>query len=580
MMSAQISDQARLAALAVNRAGRSALKLALKAPFSRWMAGVPAAYHLLILPQDLRTGDPSFAVELYDGYFGLAGAAAPVGSESPFKVMPPSVPWQKELYAFGWLRHLHAAEDQIAREKARKLTLEWVAASRSAPSIAHDGDTVAKRVIAILSHAAFILDGADPEFYDTVMHLLSRELHDLTVIYGDCSGVARIRGLTAILLAGLCVAEQEAYLGSYLPVFCSELERQILPDGGHASRDPGALIELLLELLPLKQCFVARQVEPPDALYAAIARMNPMLRFLRLGDGSAGHFNGMGPTLLDQVSTVLAYDDAGGTLPGLVAPQSGYARLAAGETVVLADAGAPPPMHLSARAHAGCASFEMSAGYEPLITNCGAPTDETGDWYVVSRSTAAHSTLAIEDLSSARLIKAQGHVAGRELFWLAGPGSVQHEIAELDTSVSVRISHDGYRDRFGYVHRRRLTLRKTGFELEGHDQLTLADNAAAGVNARFAIRFHLHPRVAANLSRNTNAVTLSTPGGQVWRFIAEGAELDVEESIFFADPICLRRSLQMVLKGPCSKATSVHWKFEKVTQQRPVLIDSQLRRDS
>ena len=62
-------------------------------------------------------------------------------------------------------------------------------------------------------------------------------------------------------------------------------------------------------------------------------------------------------------------------------------------------------------------------------------------------------------------------------------------------------------------------------------------------SARFAIRFHLHPRVAANFARNTNAVTLTTPGGQTWRFLAEGAEIDVEESIFFADPICLRRSL-------------------------------------
>ncbi len=577
-MSLQISDQARLAALAVNRAGRSALKLALKAPFSRWMAGVPAAYHLLILPQDLRTGDPSFAVELYDGYLGLAGAAAAIGSESPFGIRPPSVPWQRELYAFGWLRHLHAAEDQIAREKARKLTLDWIAASGAAPAIAHDGDTVAKRVIAILSHAAFILDGADPEFYDAVMLMLSRDLHDLTVVYGDCTGAARLRALTAILLAGLCVAEQESYLASYLPVFCAELERQILQDGGHASRDPGALTELLLELLPLKQCFVARQLEPPEALYAAIGRMNPMLRFLRLGDGSLGHFNGMGPTLLDQVATVLAYDDAGGTFSGLIAPQSGYARLAAGDTVVLADAGGAPPMYLSARAHAGCGSFEMSAGHEPLITNCGAPMDDTGDWYVVSRSTAAHSTLTIEDLSLARLIKAQGHVAGRELFWLAGPGSVQHEIAELDASVSVRISHDGYRERFGYIHRRKLTLRKSGLELEGHDQLTSPESASSSGSARFAIRFHLHPRVAANLSRNTNAVTLTTPAGQVWRFLAEGAELDVEESIFFADPICLRRSLQMVLKGPCSKATSVHWKFEKVMQQRPVLIDGQVRR--
>jgi uncharacterized heparinase superfamily protein len=581
MMSAQISDQARLAALAINRAGRSALKLALKAPFSRWMAGIPAAYHLLILPQDLRTGDPSFAVELYDGYFGLAGAAAPVGSESPFKIMPPSIPWQKELYGFGWLRHLHAAEDQIAREKARMLTLEWIAASRSAPGLARDADQTAKRVIAILSHAAFILDGADSDFYDAVMRMLSQDVHDLTVIYGDSSGVARLRALTAILLAGLCVAEQEAYLTSYLPVFSSELERQILEDGGHASRDPGDLIELLLELLPLKQCFVARQLEPPEALYTAVGRMNPMLRFLRLGDGSVGHFNGMGPTLLDQVSTVLAYDDAGRIFSNIVAPQSGYARLAAGEIIVVADAGGAPPLHLSDSAHAGCASFEMSVGHEPVIMNCGAPMDETGDWYVVSRSTAAHSTLSIEDLSSARLIKAQGQVAGRELFWLSGPGSVQHEAAEQDTAMSVRISHDGYRDRFGIIHRRRLTLRKSGLELEGHDQLTSVDSSGGlSAQARFAIRFHLHPRVTANLSRNTNAVTLTTPGGQVWRFLTEGAELDVEESIFFADPICLRRSLQIVLKGPCSKATSVHWKFEKVTQQRPVLTDVNTRRTS
>src|SRR5208337_4596434 len=151
----------------------------------RWMAGVPTAYHLLILPQDLRTGDPSFAVELYDGYFGLAGSAAAIGSESPFKIKPPTVPWEKDLYAFTWLRHLHAAEDQIAREKARNLTSDWIAVSNSAPALAYDSDTTSRRVIALLSHAAFILDGADPDFYDAVMRMLSRDLHNLTVIYGE-----------------------------------------------------------------------------------------------------------------------------------------------------------------------------------------------------------------------------------------------------------------------------------------------------------------------------------------------------------------------------------------------------------
>ncbi|MFZ1107099.1 MAG: heparinase II/III family protein [Rhodomicrobium sp.] len=566
-MQAQISDQARLAALAVHKAGRSAFKFALRSPFSRWMAGVPTAYHLLILPQDLRTGDPSFAVELYDGYFGLAGAAAPIGSESPFHVMPPTLPWQKDLYAFAWLRHLHAAEDHIAQERARKLASEWIAFSRNAPPLARNRDITARRVIALLSHAAFLLDGADPEFYDSVMRMLSRDLHDLTVIYSDGPGVPKLRALIAILLAGLCIAEQETYLSSYLSAFIAEIDKQILEDGGHASRDPSDVIELLLELLPLKQCFVARQIEPPPSLYAALNRMHAMLRFLRLGDGSLAHFNGMGPTLLDQVSTVLAYDDTGCMYQGAIAPQSGYARISAGEVVVVADAGGPPPMHLSSRAHAGCGAFEMSVGHEPLIVNCGAPQDETGDWYVVSRSTAAHSTLSIEDLSSSRLIKAPEQIAGRELFWLAGPKHVQHEAADHEAAQSVRIGHDGYRERFGLLHRRRLTLRKSGLEFEGHDQLSTLSDGAAASPARFAIRFHLHPRVAAHLSRNTNAVTLTTPGGQTWRFVAEGADLDVEESIFFADPICLRRSLQIVLKGPCTRTTSVLWKFEKAVQQ-------------
>jgi uncharacterized heparinase superfamily protein len=166
------------------------------------------------------------------------------------------------------------------------------------------------------------------------------------------------------------------------------------------------------------------------------------------------------------------------------------------------------------------------------------------------------------------------------LFWLAGPRSVQRETADAEGSVSVKINHDGYRDRFGLIHRRRLTVRKTGHEFEGHDQLSPLGESANTLDpqAHFAIRFHLHPRVAAHLSRNTNAVTMTTPGGQVWRFISEGADLDIEESIFFADPICLRRSLQIVLKGPATKTTSVHWKIEKVTAQRAALTTDNLPR--
>src|SRR5579885_2126721 len=89
------------------------------------------------------------------------------------------------------------------------------------------------------------------------------------------------------------------------PRLSSEIERQILPDGGHISRDPGAVIDILLEFLPLRQAFAARNIAPPQALLNAIDRMMPMLRFFRHSEGTFAHFNGMGATPADRLSTLL-----------------------------------------------------------------------------------------------------------------------------------------------------------------------------------------------------------------------------------------------------------------------------------
>src|SRR4030095_15895847 len=150
-----------------------------------------------------------------------------------------------------------------------------------------------------------------------------------------------------------------------------------LPDGGHISRNPGTLIELLIDLLPLRQAFAARNVVPPPALINAIDRMMPMLRFFRHGDGNFALFNGMGPTPGDRLATVLAYDDARGT-PVANAPYSGYQPLQAGSMVALMDTSGPPPVALSHEAHAGCLSFELSAQQHRLGVNCGLPATQPG----------------------------------------------------------------------------------------------------------------------------------------------------------------------------------------------------------
>ena len=99
-------------------------------------------------------------------------------------------------------------------------------------------------------------------------------------------GVPRMQALVALTYAALCMPGQARRSSAARKQLVDELDRQILPDGGHVSRNPGALIELLLDLLPLRQAFAARNVAPPPQLNNAIDRMMPMLRFFRHGDGN------------------------------------------------------------------------------------------------------------------------------------------------------------------------------------------------------------------------------------------------------------------------------------------------------
>src|SRR5262249_15810304 len=181
---------------------------------------------------------------------------------------------------------------------------------------------------------------------------------------------------------------------------------RILPDGVHISRNPGALIELLVDLLPLRQVFTSRNMPPPQQLLNAVDRMMPMLRFFRHGDGNFALFNGMGPTSTDLLTTILAYDDAPGT-PLSNAPHSAYQRVQPPPTLplILRDPGSPPPMAVSQEAHAGCLAFELSSKLYRIVVNCGLPGTSRESWRQMARTTAAHSTVTFNEVSSCRFVE-------------------------------------------------------------------------------------------------------------------------------------------------------------------------------
>ncbi|MEJ1995700.1 MAG: heparinase II/III family protein [Limibacillus sp.] len=509
--------------------------------------------HSDIWPGDLESG----RALLTDGYF-LAGEY--LENPEPLWTTPKaSRDWKEGLHAFDWLRDLRSAGGDQARRKARDLTALWLANyARGWDGLAWAPQVLGRRLANILGHFEYYAANAEPPFQAALIDSLGRQARHLAkVLPAGLTGSDLLAAIKGLSFAALSLPGGETLLPRARALLEEELERQVLLDGGQAERDPFAQVAVLRDLIDLRALFHAAGEEPPAELTLAIERMGPFLRLLRHGDGGLPLFNGglEGPAwYLD-----LLLQRAGGrSRPFYAAPQAGFQRLQAGRSVLVADSGRPPPAGLDGAAHAGTLSFEMSVGRERMIVNCGShPFSER--WRSLLRGTAAHSTLCFDGRNSSQLL-AEGGLGKRA-------GDVRCRREEQEGNVWLQLSHDGYRERYGLIHHRRLFLAAGGEDLRGEDRLEVVDpeklTAAAGEGKLVTLRFHLHPEVGANLSQGGSLLLRLKRGGG-WRFHQTGGALSLEPSIYFGGFPEVRRSEQIVVTAPLDgRDTTIKWTFKR-----------------
>jgi uncharacterized heparinase superfamily protein len=371
-------------------------------------------------------------------------------------------------------------------------------------------------------------------------------------------GVPRLLSLIALVLSDLAVSGHDRQLKEDQDALIEELNRQILDDGGHVSRSASVLADLILDLLPLGQCFHSRGRQPPEEISGAVKKALSFLRFMRLGDGMLARFNGVSTGSPATVATVLGYSGSDLDVPA-IAKSSGYVRLERGETVVIVDAGSPPPLEMATKAQAGALSFEMSSRQFLVLANGGFPGPADHSWDSAARATASHNTLTLAEASSSRLVRHPQLEAMIGGLPIRGPDSVIAEFGEEGGQALLNASHDGYLKRFGLIHSRRLSLSAEGDKLEGVDSLRPPKGQLRlKHDLPYAIHFHLHPECRCTLDERT-LCRVKLPDGRFWIFNAKDASLSIEESIFYVDSAGPRPALQIVLRGTTFGETEVHW---------------------
>lgn len=561
-----LSETPQLWGLATAQLWRRFRRRVRMGPLYRWRFTGFTPERVLIAPQDLRPADPQLAEEFYHGRFALAGRVVETGGRSPFLVEPPNAAWQAALHNFGWLRNLRAAGTELATANARALLGDWITThGRSISGPAWAPEVTAQRIIAWLQHSNLILAGAELRTYRQFMRSLAmqvRYLRTMAAVMDD--GEEKLRARIALALAALALPVSSSTSRSARRNLELELVRQILPDGGHISRNPLAILELLADLLPLRQTYASGQEAPPKALIEAIERMLPALRFFRHHDGSLALFNGVGATMPERVIAVLRHDDIGG-LPLIHAAHSGYERLSMDSTIIIADTGLAPPVTASRDAHAGCLSFEMSSGRSRYIVNAGVDRYGPAEFRPLARSTAAHSTATINDTSSCRFSNTSGLSTMIGTPIIAGPNKVNIERIEKPGVIGFVANHNGYVRPFRIYHERQIVLSHNGSVIEGIDSFFAAGrNPLRHTGAEeIVIRFHLHPSVNVSVDDH-GLIVLQADNDDIWMF-SSTIQPFVEDSLFFAGFRGPVKTRQITLSVNAANRPEVEWQFTRTT---------------
>jgi uncharacterized heparinase superfamily protein len=449
------------------------------------------------------------------------------------------------LQSFAWLRDLSAAGPrQRVAPIAELLTSRWLEAfGKQIHEAAWRPDLWGRRILFWGCHAPLIM--SSDELRAPVLNALNRGAKHLDRSADKAApGLPRVAAWAGVIAAGLLIPGGELRQIHGEKGMERALDAALHGDGGIVSRSPVEQMDLIGLLAMLRRYYEMRGQRLPTPIADAIARAVPPLLGLTLGDGGLSSWQGAAPIDGGRLDAIVAASGIR-TRPLRQSREWGYQRLSVGHTRIVADAAPPPVSRFANHACASTLAFELSDGPWRLIVNCGGGRGANNalhpDLAYALRSTAAHSTVVLAD-SNSTAIHADGTLG-------KGVTEVEVERQEDMHGSSIDMRHDGYVRRFGFAHRRRLTIGTGGREVRGQDMLLPSGRRARGEPTDFAIRFHLAPEVDVSATADGSGALLRIAGGALWRFRATGGEVGIEDSLWIDSRGRPQATRQLVVSG-------------------------------
>lgn len=501
---------------------------------------------------DIFPGNGERADNIYQGHFEFAGFSLEQSNQEPWDAEGMPLAWHKELHEFAWLRDFSANGTEAARRHSRALILSWIEKFGAYRPYVWDEFVLARRLVAWFCYSRFLLEKEESEFNFKFLRTLRRQyIHLGRITKNKAQGEDRVTSWQALLYGALSFPDMGRNSGKYLASLETELNRVVLADGCHISRNPERHLFLLGDLIGIRNTLMAANEMVPVAINNAIDRLAPAIRFFQHGDGRLALFNGGLKLPEGYCDNILSLSDATGRAPQRF-PQGGFERMKAGRALLVLESG-EGGRRTDELSHAGLLGFEFSYGRERLIVNCGGVRDPESAWGKALAATAAHSTLGFDNINA---VFPPRSTSAEE------PSKVDRN--EDDGNIWLDLESNGYLETVGVLHRRRLYLDASGLALRGEDQI-IPERMPPSGRSHFSLRFHLHPDLSISRSASGKNILIRTASGTGWKFLTAAPRLSLEESVYCSEPGERRHNQQIVITG-------------QLIDQEPILIKWALTR--
>ena len=361
-------------------------------------------------------------------------------------------------------------------------------------------------------------------------------------------------GCAAITLVGLSYKNKKKYL-SYSLSLLKKISNLTFDNYGFTkSRSIKQLIFFLKYFILIREWFKEAQVEVPEVVNETIFYLGQGYTFVWQNNSSDILMNG------NNISNNVDFDHYlkrfGYKFKNENKEFGGYAILHDKKISITMDVGEPPSSKFSSEYQSGSLSFEIISGRKKLISNCGYYEGKNQELVKLSKSTATHSTLVVDDNSSCKFQKYK-----KDYLIKDGLRILKKNIIFEKNYWKISASHDGYIKKYNIIHERDIEYYPEKFKFVGTDKII---NKKSNSNIKFDIRFHLEPNTKLMKTQDNKAILIEL-GDEGWKFTCDNFDISIDNGLYFGNKNSYTQNQNIFISGITnSKNESITWQLNKI----------------